>query len=113
LKTNKSVHLRPAGHPVLQGDFHFISHKHEQIVKCTFSPENCHILQGISLCSVYKGFVPQTCTERVIMNRNTKNLKVDVELNGVAEIEVRMVATSGSVTMLWDHAYLDHVKPVM
>jgi hypothetical protein len=47
------------------------------------------------------------------MNRNTKNLKVDVELNGVAEIEVRMVATSGSVTMLWDHAYLDHVKPVM
>ena len=48
-----------------------------------------------------------------VLNRNTTNLKVDVELNGVAEIEVRMVATSGSVTMLWDHAYLDHVKPVM
>ncbi len=48
-----------------------------------------------------------------VLNRNTKNLKVDVELGGVAEIEVRVVAKSGSVTMLWDHAYLDHVKPVM
>ncbi len=46
-----------------------------------------------------------------VLNRNTKNLKVDVDLGSVRRIEVRVVAQSGSVTLLWDHAYLESVKP--